>query len=200
MMIAVALLSLFAGIACGYLWFSPETAEAFSAVADFALYALIFFVGVSLSECRAVLRTITLHRFRILAVPAGILFGSLLGGLLGGIILGMEPRSALAVAGGLGWYGLAGAMITDLAGARLGSVAFLAGFFRELMAFLSIPILARFCGRYTAIAPAGANSEDTALPILLRYCGEDIAAAAVVNGLICSAAVPFLINMFCAGI
>ena len=40
--------------------------------------------------------------------PAGIVAGSLAGGVLCGLLVGCPPRLASAVAGGLGWYSLAG--------------------------------------------------------------------------------------------
>ena len=77
-----------------------------------------------------------------------------------------------------------------------GAVGFLANLRRELLSFLTIPWIARRLDHYTAIAPAGATSEDTTLALLIRCTREEVVVLAVVNGVLCSAAVPFLIRFF----
>jgi uncharacterized membrane protein YbjE (DUF340 family) len=96
----------------------------------------------------------------------------------------------------MGWYSLSGVLITDLAGADAGTMAFLSNLMREIISFIIIPPIAVHLNHYTAIAPAGATSEDTTLPVLIKYTNTEIVIVAVINGVICSALVPVLINMF----
>ena len=66
---------------------------------------------------------------------------------------------------------------------------------KRIFSFVLIPLIATRFGPYTAIAPAAATSEDTTLPILMKYTSEEVAVVAVLNGVICSIAVPILIPL-----
>ncbi|MFQ9511210.1 MAG: LysO family transporter, partial [Lachnospiraceae bacterium] len=57
------------------------------------------------------------------------------------------------------------------------------------------PWIAKYLNNYSCIAMAGATSEDTTLPMLIRYTDEETVVLAVFNGVICSACVPFLIEL-----
>ena len=67
---------------------------------------------------------------------------------------------------------------------------------REIFSFFSIPFLARHLNVYSCIAAAGATSEDTTLPMMIRYTDERTVVFSLVNGIICSTCVPFLIALF----
>ena len=104
-------------------------------------------------------------------------------------------NEAVSIASGLGWYSLAGVSISGLAGAELGSIAFLSNLLREIGSFFMIPYISRHFNAYTCIAPAAATSEDTTLPMLIRYTNEETVVFAVLNGIICSTLVPVLISL-----
>ena len=193
-MIWIALASLLAGILCGHLLFPQRVVDAFSVLSEYALYLLMFAVGISVGLNRTVFRKLREYHLKILLIPAGILLGTVIGGLVSGPLLGMPVKDALSVACGLGWYSLSGVLLTDLAGPTLGSIAFLSNLMREILSFLIIPFVARRFNYYTAIAPAAATSEDTSLPMLMKYTSEDVVVIAVINGVVCSAVVPVLIN------
>ncbi len=135
---------------------------------DAVLFALMFFVGISVGGSRGLLGKLRQYHVRVLIVPAGIVIGSVLGGLACAPLVGMSLPEGAAVASGLGWYSLAGVMMTDIAGAQAGSITFLANLLRELVSFFSIPWIAKHLNYPTCIAPAGATSEDTTLPMLIR--------------------------------
>lgn len=136
------------------------------------------------------------YHVRVLIIPAGIVAGSVLGGLVCAPLAGMSLPTGAAVASGLGWYSLAGVMMTDIAGAQVGSITFLANLLRELVSFFSIPWIAKHLNYPTCIAPAGATSEDTTLPMLIRCTNGETVVLSVLNGVICSALVPVLIEAF----
>ena len=108
----------------------------------------------------------------------------------------MAPVSMVAVASGLGWYSLAGVMMTGIAGAQVGSITFLANLLREMLSFFCIPWIARHLNYPSCIAPAGATSEDTTLPMMIRCTNGETVVLSVLNGVICSALVPVLIEGF----
>ena len=110
--------------------------------------------------------------------------------------IGWISYALVAILGAiLGINGLAGVTIGNLAGARLGSIAFLSNLMREIGALFMIPYLSRHFNSYTCIAPAAATSEDTTLPMMIRYTNEETVVLSVLNGMICSTFVPVLISL-----
>ncbi len=163
--------------------------------AKFMLYALMFFVGISIGLHKGIVAEIKRHHFKIFLIPIGIIVGSLIGGVLCSFLINHSLRDSLAIVSGLGWYSLAGVNISDLAGAEMGSIAFISNLLREVLSFVLIPILAKYFNEYTCIAPAGATSEDTTLPMLMKYTSPTIVVMAIFNGVICSLAAPILISL-----
>ena len=195
-MIKAIILSLIIGIVYGQFFLEPEYAVNFSYLSDIALVVLMFSVGISVGANKQVFHKIKEHHIKILIIPIGIILGSVAGGFLCSILMDMPLNVSVAITSGLGWYSLSGVLITDLAGADLGTIAFLANLFREILSFMLIPVVAKYCNHYTAIAPAAATSEDTTLPVLIKYTSEEVVIMAVINGVICSMMVPVLTNLF----
>ncbi|HIZ78358.1 MAG TPA: lysine exporter LysO family protein [Candidatus Lachnoclostridium stercorigallinarum] len=195
-MVIIAVAALILGILTGTFWQNGFTAVLTSG-SDYILYLLMFLVGISIGLHRGLLDRLRQYHIRILVIPAGIIAGSVLGGALCGLLLGIPLYQSTSIASGLGWYSLTGITITNLMGPRPGSIAFLSNLMREIFSFFSIPWISRHLGYFSCIAPAGATSEDTTLPMMIRYTNEETVVISVVNGVICSAAVPVLIA-FCS--
>ena len=194
-MVFFALGALLLGMVCGAFPACAAVLSPLTAHTQWLLYALMFSVGVSVGLRRGLLESIRKYHMRILVIPCGIIAGSLLGGLLCGLLMAYPANQTVSVAAGLGWYSFAGVSIGNLAGAELGSIAFLSNLMREIGAFFMIPYLARRLNYFTCIAPAAATSEDTTLPMLIRHTNEETVVFAVINGILCSAAVPVLIAL-----
>lgn len=195
MLVLLTILSLIFGIAYGYSDMDIAFLSVLTEHSNLVLYLLMFSVGISIGMHDGIVQKIKEYHVKIFLIPAGIIAGSLLGGLLCSAILKMPAGYATAVTSGLGWYSLAGATISKLAGAELGSVAFLSNLMREIFSFFIIPVLAIRLNHYTCIAPAGATSEDTTLPVMLKYTNEETVVLSVLNGIICSFFVPILISL-----
>lgn len=160
------------------------------------LFGLMFFVGISVGTNRGLLSKLCQYHVRVLIIPVGIVIGSIVGGFLAALFTGLSLPVGGAIASGLGWYSLSGVMLTEIAGAQVGSITFLSNLLRELVSFFSIPWIAKHLNYPTCIAPAGATSEDTTLPMLIRCTNGETVVLSVLNGVLCSAAVPILIEMF----
>lgn len=195
-MIIAVIISLIVGIVCGQWILGGESIQMFSGLADIALVVLMFAVGISVGANKEVFSKLKKYNLKILIIPFGIILGSIIGGIVCAMLMGMSLNESVAITSGLGWYSLSGVLLTDLAGADVGTVAFLANLFREILAFMMIPFVAKYFNHYTAIAPAAATSEDTTLPILIKYTSEDVVVMAVINGVVCSVMVPILTNLF----
>ena len=194
-MVIAAIGSLILGVVCGQWLFSPDLVSLFGPISEYTLYILMFAVGISVGANKQVFRRLRQYHVKILIIPAGIVVGTVLAGFLCYLIVDMPLRDCLAVVCGLGWYSLSGVLLTNLAGATLGTMAFFSNLLREILSFLTIPFIAKHLNHYTAIAPAAATSEDTTLPLLMRCTSEDVAVMAVVNGVVCSALVPVILNL-----
>lgn len=195
-MIIAVIISLILGVVCGQWLLEPDSIQIFSGISDIALVVLMFAVGISVGANKEVFSKLKQYNLKILIIPMGIIIGSIIGGVVCAMLMGMSLNESVAITSGLGWYSLSGVLLTDLAGADVGTVAFLANLFREILAFMMIPLIAKYFNHYTAIAPAAATSEDTTLPVLIKYTSEDVVVMAVINGVVCSTMVPILINTF----
>lgn len=80
----------------------------------------------------------------------------------------------------------------------LGAMALLSNIFRELIALIFTPLLAKKLGPYAAVAAAGTTSMDVCLPGITRSCGPEIIPATLISGVLTDFSVPFLVSFFCS--
>ena len=103
----------------------------------YALYALMFLVGISIGSDDKAWRALRRQGWRILLVPAGTWAGTLLGAGLASLALPERSLTdCLAVGAGFGYYSLSAVFITQYKGAELGTIALVANIARELLALL----------------------------------------------------------------
>ncbi|MBU5225172.1 lysine exporter LysO family protein [Clostridium senegalense] len=198
-MTIVILISMMIGILFGKFIFPEQIIGNMGNIANMALFMLIFLVGLDVGSNKKILRDIKETGLKVLIIPFGTIVGSLAGGLISGIIFKMPYNESLAVASGFGWYSLSAILLTDMANVanpNLGAIAFLSNVFREVMAVILIPILAKKLNNYTAIAPCGATSMDTTLPIVAKATNSEIGVISFINGVILSSLVPVFVTFF----
>ena len=193
-MVYIALVALVIGIIIGQVPSIKDYHFIFSAVADYMLYLLMFCVGISVGLNETVLEKIRHYNASILYLPLGVIIGSVFGGIICGFIFDRHLSDSISIGGAMGWYSLSSVMLESLSGSESGTIAFLSNLMREFLAFITIPLLVKYLNPYTAIAAAGATSEDTTLPMLMKYTSEEFIIISVINGVLCSIAVPFIIN------
>jgi uncharacterized membrane protein YbjE (DUF340 family) len=158
------------------------------------LYALLVLIGISVSRSGISPVEIFSHP-DLLLLPAGTIVGSLAGGLLVALLLHQRPGEALAVSAGFGWYSLSGVLLAELGDPTLGAVAFLANMFREVIALLLVPLLARSAYPHIGIGVAGATSVDVTLPLIEMSCGPRAVPLALSFGGLISLCVPVLVPL-----
>ncbi len=180
------------GVVAG--WFMPGRALPWlEDLTQYALAVLFLGVGVDLGFRRHVLQKILEWGWKLLLIPIFVGIGSVVGTVLTGSLLGFALNEAGAVGAGFGWYSLSAVLLSELHTVELGSIAFLTNIMREMMALLTIPLIARLMGKMIAIGPAGATSMDVTLPLLKKAGGEEIVIPAFINGVILTALVPLLV-------
>lgn len=187
------IIAIILGIITGMAFIPASWAVHMDLITTIALNILILFVGIDIGMNKHIFKDLKKHGYIILVIPIAIIAGSLLGGVIAGSFFGYRYNLSLAVGAGFGWYSLSGILLTKLHSAEIGAVAFLTNVIRELIAVVSIPLLAKYLNDYTAIAPAGATSMDTTLPLISRYTKPEIVVVSFINGAILSALVPVLV-------
>lgn len=187
-----------AGILIGYYLVPAGSAPLLDQIVTIALALMVFGVGVDIGRNRKALNNLTKLGWRVLFVPLAIAAGSLLGAAFATTALKMPLKEVLAVGAGLGWYSLSGVLIAQLYSVELGAVAFLANVFREMMAFILIPLLVSYVGKLAAIAPGGATTMDSTLPLITKVTDSETALIAFMSGFVLTAVIPFLIPFLLA--
>lgn len=189
-MVYIALCALILGIIFGQFVLDSTWHDLCSELADYVLYLLMFSVGISVGMNESIIEKI------ILLIPIGVIIGSVFGGFICSYIFDMNLVYSLSIGASMGWYSLSGVMLESLANAQIGTIAFLSSLMREFIAFMMIPVLVKYLNTFAAIGAAGATSEDSTLPMLIKYSSEEFIIISVINGVLCSVAVPILINFF----
>jgi uncharacterized membrane protein YbjE (DUF340 family) len=164
-------------------------------LSNYALYGLMFFVGVSIGADKNGLSVIKKVKFKILLVPLSVITGTLIGvSIVSIFIKEIGFRESLAIGAGFGYYSLSSIFITKLAGSVMGVVALLSNIMREVTTLLLTPVFAKYFGKLAPIASGGATSMDTTLPVITKFSGVEYAVIAVFSGTLLTILVPFLVT------
>ena len=181
------------GILLG-LFFLPENLiKVMDKVTTFALAALLFGVGVDLGKNKEIFQQLKSLGWQILLLPVLIAIGSIIGAVIIGFFIGLTSNEAAAVGAGFGWYSLSGVILGKLHSVELGSLAFLSNVFRELITIISLPLIVKYLGKLTGIAPGGATTMDVTLPVIKETAGEETVIPAFFSGAVLSILVPILV-------
>ncbi len=194
-MIIVAVCCLAAGILAGRFVATGDMLAVMGEYTRIFLYASIFFAGIQIGMDKEVIGKVKALGFKVLFVPLGVIIGSIGAGLLMGPILHMPVNASTAVTSGMGWYSLSAVLLKDLGGAQLGTTAFLANIFREVLSLIITAAVAKYCGHFAAIAPAGATAMDSCLPAITKATNQATAVVALISGVVCTAVIPVLVPL-----
>lgn len=194
-MSCLIIIVLTAGVIAGR-FVQQEAIAAADTCSSIMLYLLVFSVGIDMGRNKKVFSDIKKLGARVLLIPGSVLAGSFLGGLIATMILPESVKDSLAIASGLGWYSFSGIILTNAGRPAIGAIAFLSNVFREILAFILIPALAKKMGYYCAIAPAGATAMDTTLAIISRNTDGKTAVLAFLTGVLLTSIVPIIMPLF----
>ena len=184
------------GIAAGY-WLLPEVMGPYlNPITTTSLYLLLFGIGIDLGRQREVWSKLWSMGWKVLLLPVLVALGSLAGAAVSGLILGLPFNESTAIGAGFGWYSLSGVLIAEIYRVETGALAFMTNVARELLTFISVPLVARYIGRFSAVAPGGATTMDTTLPLITKATDADMAVIAFINGSVLSTLVPLLVPFF----
>ncbi|AZR72135.1 hypothetical protein BBF96_01230 [Anoxybacter fermentans] len=182
------------GIGLGF-FINDQMVQNLEQISTIALAILLLGIGIDLGQNKKIWYGLKEKGWRILLIPLAIAIGSIAAAGLCALIINLPLNEGTAIGAGFGWYSLSGILITRLYNNEIGAMAFLTNVFRELLAVLIMPFLAKHVGQITTIAPSGATSMDTTLPLISRLTNPETTLLAFVNGAILSALVPILVPL-----
>lgn len=188
--------SVLVGVFLGRFVLPSEVISWLDSFVSVALGILVLGVGIELGQSGDVLGKIRTLGWKLVWVPLVIGIGSIGGAVVMGRFLGLPFNESSAVGAGFGWYSLSGVLLTQIYRVDTGALAFLANVFREVLAIITIPIVAKFLGNLEAIAPGGATTMDVTLPLISKTTDEETTIIAFVTGAVLSAVVPILVPFF----
>ena len=157
---------------------------------QFGLYFLLFFIGIDIGKNENIIGDLKKLNKKVLFLPFITILSSLAGGAVASIFLSMPET--IAVSAGMGWYSFSAIELSKVS-VELGGIAFLSNIFRELLAILFIPIIAKKVGALESVSVAGATAMDSVLPIINRSTSAEISIISFYSGLVISIVVPILI-------
>ncbi|HLN73948.1 MAG: lysine exporter LysO family protein [Methylococcaceae bacterium] len=182
------------GVIAGLFRILPETMME-TDFSMYALYVLMFLVGVGIGADRKSWSVLHQMKLKIVMVPVGVILGTLLGTAIVSLLLpGLKLKEVLAVGAGFGYYSLSSLLITQLSSESLGVIALLSNIMREMFTLLTTPLLVMYFGKLAGISSGGATSMDTTLPVITRFSGKEWGIISVFSGIVLTLLVPFLVT------
>ncbi len=160
----------------------------------YALYFLMFLVGIGIGSNKKSLELIKAVNFKIILVPLSVITGTYIGVSVFALIQDqLSLIDSLAIGSGFGYYSLSSVLISEVSGDTLGVIALLSNITREIITLLLTPVFARYFGKLAPISSGGATAMDTTLPVITKFIGSDYAIISVFSGVVLTILVPFLI-------
>lgn len=167
-----------------------------SKASEYALYFLMFLVGIGVGSDPKVIRVLKNINVKILLIPLCVIVGTALGLT---ILFFIYPvygfDEYMAIGAGYGYYSLSSIFISELRGEMLGVVALLANIIREIITLLFTPIFYKYFGKLAPIASGGATAMDTTLPVIAKFVGKEYAIISVFSGVVLTILVPVIIPL-----
>lgn len=186
------LFSVGAGMGIGYFFLPPSVNSSTDIIIDVGLMLLLFFVGMDIGKHKDVLDKLKSMGFKVLLIPLIIIIASVVGGMLAGPFIGLPYNEAGAIGSGLGWYTLSSMMLTNYS-TELSALAFLSNVIREIIALITIPLIAKYIGYFETIGASAATAMDTCLPVISSSTDSETTIVAFITGVICTMAVPIIL-------
>ncbi|WP_462281247.1 LysO family transporter [Salinivirga cyanobacteriivorans] len=163
----------------------------------YALYLLMFLVGISIGADSSAFKVIKQVKLKILLVPLATIAGTFLGMILIMPFLAEISFTDLqAIGAGYGYYSLSSIIIAEMRTETLAVIALIANVIREIITLILTPILAKNAGKLAPVNSAGATSMDTTLPVITRYVGKEYAIISVFHGTVLTILVPVIVSLF----
>jgi len=157
-----------------------------------SLAVLYTSVGVELAQNRSVFTYIKLIGWKIILIPLAIAIGSIMGGFVVGVMLNIPFHISVLSAGGMGYYSITGAFMTQTYSIDVGAYGFLVNVLRDFITVLLLPVLIRISNG-APIAGGASSNMDTMLMPVTKFVGAELGLVGLITGTILTFAVPVLL-------
>lgn len=184
--------SIVAGVIVGYFILSKNQENILNYSLLCSLILLYTGVGISLGTNRKVFDYIKVLGFKVIYISFAIFMGSLTGGLLSGLILDIPIHISVISAGGMSYYSITGAYMTQVYGIEAGTYGFVVNVMREFFTVLLLPLLTKI-SKGSPIACGAAGNMDTMLVPVTKFVGAELGLVALITGAILTFTVPFIL-------
>lgn len=179
------------GLGIGY-FFGDFINFNISTLIQIGLYLLLFFIGIDIGKNKNIFNDLKKIDKKVLLLPFITMLATLLGGAVASLLLSLSLGEAVAVSSGMGWYSFSAIELSKVS-VELGGIAFLSNIFRELLAILTIPFIAKKIGAFESVSVAGATAMDSVLPVINKSNTAEISIVSFYSGLVISLVVPILV-------
>jgi len=167
-----------------------------SDLSTYALYALMFLVGVTVGADKAALKIIRTVKLELILVPVFVIIGTFIGVSFVPLFFDdISLKDALAVGSGFGYYSLSSAIIAESGNEALSVIALLSNIMREVFTLLFAPLLVMGFGKLAPIASGGATSMDSTLSVVNKFSGKEYALISIFNGTVLTILVPVIVPL-----
>lgn len=187
--------SIIAGVLFGYFFLPESLKAALGYLLTGSLIVLYISVGISLGSNRKVFRYLKILGFKVVYLSIAIFAGSVAGGLFSGIVLGVPLHVSVISAGGMSYYSITGAYMTQMYGIEAGTYGFIVNVMREFFTVLLLPFLIKI-SKGSPIASGAAGNMDTMLVPVTKFVGIELGLVTLITGTILTFLVPFLLPLF----
>lgn len=178
-----------AGILLGCRFLPGIPAALLDSLLTWSLIFLYAGVGVSIGSNKEVFTYIKKLGFKILFIPIAIFAGCVAGGFISGLILGIPLPWALLSSGGMGYYSLTGAFMSENFGIEAGTYGFIVNISRDVFTVMLLPLLSKI-SKGSPIASGAAGCMDTMLVPVTKAVGPGLGMVALISGTVLTFAVP----------
>lgn len=162
-----------------------------------ALYVLMFLVGISIGADTQALNVIRKMKMKVLLIPLTTIVGTFLGMLIViPLFSHLNFSNGQAIGAGYGYYSLSSIIIAEIKTETLGVIALISNVIREILTLILTPWLTKHAGKLAPIVSAGATSMDTTLPVITKFVGKDYAVISVFHGTVLTILVPIIVTLF----
>jgi uncharacterized membrane protein YbjE (DUF340 family) len=185
-------LSIIIGAITGYFIEFGNTVSILDYLLTGSLVLLYICAGITIGANRNVFKYLKALGFRVAFLSCAILAGSLIGGIVSGLLLKLPLNVSVISAGGMSYYSLTGAFMTQMYGVETGTYGFIVNVMREFFTVLLLPLLVKI-SKSSPIAAGAAGNMDTMLVPITKFVGPELGLVTLITGTILTFIVPLLL-------
>ncbi|MBP1925990.1 uncharacterized membrane protein YbjE (DUF340 family) [Sedimentibacter acidaminivorans] len=186
--------SIVVGVIIGYFFMPSNLTFILDYLLIGSLVILYTGVGISLGSNLEIFEYIKKLGFRVVYISVAIFAGSIIGGLVSGILLHLPLHVSIISAGGMSYYSLTGAYMTQVYGIETGTYGFIVNVMREFFTVLLLPLLIKI-SKGSPIAGGAAGNMDTMLVPITKFVGVEIGLVTLITGVILTFTVPLILPL-----